>query len=413
MLLVPRGGVVRYIRIFLLAGAALSAQPAFAADTLKFGPPPAWVIPQKIPDKSTKAANAPYALLLTDGQVQLEPGKMTSFAEIAIKLQSPEGLSAGNIAFPWNPAFDTVTVNRLHILRGGKVIDVLGAGQTFTIARRETNLDAATLDGTLTAALQPEGLQVGDVVDLALTIEHSDPTLKNHVEQDFAAWNALPIELGHVRISWPSSMKPVVRESQNLPPARQYVENGRHVFEITAQAIDPLIPPKSAPKRYLIGRLGELSDFQSWAELADLFKPLFQSAAVVPATGPLRNELETIRKQAHSPKERAELALQLVENRVRYVALAMGTGGLVPAPAETTWARRFGDCKAKTAGAEALGTHKVTAKVPLTVTLVTLRATEGKRTLALLLLGRAALAGARFARAALGAGTLRSAGFGR
>lgn len=340
---------MHYVRIVVLAGASLSAHAAFAADNLKFGPAPSWVVPQKIPDKSTKAANAPYAVLLTDEQVHLEPGKTISFGEIAIKLQSPDGLSAGNIAFPWNPAFDTVTVNKLHIIRDGKVIDVLGAGQTFTIARRETNLDAATLDGTLTAALQPEGLQVGDIVDIAMTNEHSDPTLKNHVEGDFAAWNALPIELSHVRISWPANMKPVVRESANLPAARQFLENGRHVFELTAQAIEPLITPKSAPMRYRIGRLGELSDFQSWADLADLFRPLFESAAVVPASGSLRDELETIRKQAHSPKERAELALQLVENRIRYVALAMGTGGLVPASAETTWARRFGDCKAKTA----------------------------------------------------------------
>ena len=43
------------------------------------------------------------------------------------------------------------------------------------------------------------------------------------------------------------------------------------------------------------------------------------------------------------------MALQLVEGRVRYVALLMGQGGYVPADAETTWSRRFGDCKAKTA----------------------------------------------------------------
>ena len=339
---------MRHVRILLLAGAALVARPAFAADTLKFGPAPAWVVPHTIPGKSTKAANAPAALLLTDHQAQLEPGKMTSFAEIAIKLQTPEGLSAGNIAFPWDPAFDTVTVNKIHIIRGGKVIDVLGSGQTFTIARRETNLDAATLDGTLTAALQPEDLQVGDIVDFAVTIEHSDPTLKNHVEGTFASWNALPIELAHVRINWPASMKVVTRESAAVPVGRQFTENGRDIFELTANAVEPPVPPKSAPVRYKIGRLGEVSDFQSWAELADLFRPLYQVAAVVPASGPLRDEVETIRKQAHTPKDRAQLALQLVENRVRYVWLAMGTGGLVPASAETTWSRRFGDCKAKT-----------------------------------------------------------------
>ena len=34
---------------------------------------------------------------------------------------------------------------------------------------------------------------------------------------------------------------------------------------------------------------------------------------------------------------------------MRYVAILMGSGGLVPADAELTWARRYGDCKGKTA----------------------------------------------------------------
>jgi tetratricopeptide (TPR) repeat protein len=335
--------------MIFLTGAALCARPALAADVLKFSPAPAWVVPQTIPDTATKAANAPAAILLSDQQIQLLPGKITSFAEVAVKLQTPEGLSAGNIAFPWNPAFDAVTVNKLHIIRGGKVIDVLAAGQTFTVARRETNLDAATLDGTLTAALQPEDLQAGDIVDFAVTIEHSDPTLKNHVESGFATWNSVPVELAHSRIVWPASMKLVTSLPQATSAGRQFTENGHDVFEITARALEPIVPPKSAPLRFRIGRLGEVSDFQSWADLADLFRPLFEAAAVVPSSGPLRDEVENIRREAHTPQERARLALQLVENRVRYVDLAMGTGGLVPASAAMTWARRFGDCKAKTA----------------------------------------------------------------
>jgi transglutaminase-like putative cysteine protease len=46
---------------------------------------------------------------------------------------------------------------------------------------------------------------------------------------------------------------------------------------------------------------------------------------------------------------RAEAALALVQDRVRYVALAMGAGGYVPADAAETWSRRYGDCKGKTA----------------------------------------------------------------
>lgn len=335
--------------VLLLAGAAFVGSPADAADKLSFGPAPTWVVAQAIPQKPTNATDAPAAILLHDGQIRFESGKITTFIEIAVRLQTPQGLSAGNIAFPWQPAFDTVTVNKLHIIRDGKVIDVLGSGQTFTIARRETNLDAATLDGTLTAALQPEGLQVGDIIDFAMTGEHVDPTLKGHVEASFADWNGLPVEFGHVRLSWPTTTKLITHQTSGMPIARQFTKDGFNVLELESKAIEPLILPKSAPIRYQIGRLGEASDFSNWGNLADLFRPLFRDAAIIPPTGDLRDELERIRKQGRTPKERTEFALQLVEKRVRYVALAMGTGGLVPASAETTWSRRFGDCKAKSA----------------------------------------------------------------
>ena len=37
-----------------------------------------------------------------------------------------------------------------------------------------------------------------------------------------------------------------------------------------------------------------------------------------------------------------------MQEKVRYVFLAMNGGGYRPAPAEVTWQRRFGDCKGKT-----------------------------------------------------------------
>ena len=330
-----------------VAGLAAPFAPAVAADKLQFGSPPSWVVPQTIPAVATKAADAPAAILLSDQQARLQPGKSTSYVEVAIKLQSAEGLSSGNIAFPWQPEFDTVTVNKVHIIRGGRVIDVLASGQTFSVARRETNLDAATLDGSLTAVLHPEDLQVSDVVDYAVTIEHADPVMKNHTEGVFAVWNGLPVELAHSRITWPSGIKLATRETAGVPPVHLFSEGGLNVLEITGKALEPIVLPKTAPSRFRIGRLGEATNFASWAELADLFAPLYRSAAVIPASGPLRDELEAIRKNSTDPKSRAEKALELVENRVRCVALEMGTGGYVPASAETTWSHRFGDCKAK------------------------------------------------------------------
>ena len=69
---------------------------------------------------------------------------------------------------------------------------------------------------------------------------------------------------------------------------------------------------------------------------------------MIPAAGAFWDDVEKIRRVADR-RQQVEQALALVQERVRYVALLMGEGGYVPASAESTWSRRFGDCKGKTA----------------------------------------------------------------
>jgi tetratricopeptide (TPR) repeat protein len=335
--------------VVLLAATALTAAlPAHAADALKFGPAPSWVVPQTIPSDAKKT-DAPVALLLEDEQIAFDPGKTTIYHDGALRIQNSQGLSAaGNIAVVWDPATETVTVNKFHIIRGGKVIDVLASGQTFTTLRRETNLDAATLDGTLTATMQPEDLQEGDIIELATTIERADPVLKAD-QATFASWGDTHIDSAHALISWPQSMKVTFKEWPGTPQARKSVRDGRDVLELSANNLDPVVPPSGAPLRFKITRFAEATNYQSWDQVSELMLPLFEKASVIPAAGPLHDEVEKIRAASKDPKTRAEQALALVENRVRYVALEMGQGGYVPASAETTWSRRFGDCKGKSA----------------------------------------------------------------
>ena len=205
------------------------------------------------------------------------------------------------------------------------------------------------LDGVLTANIQPEGLREGDVVVLATTSEHVDPVLKEHVETIFAPWGEAQIGLAHARLSWPAGVELKIAKTGDLPPAQQTARDGVKSYELVMRNAEPVIAPKGAPVRFKIGRLGEATDFRSWADAAKLMMPLYSTAAVVAPSGPLRDELEKIRKASTDPKVRAEQALRLVQERVRYVALLMGEGGYVPANADSTWSRRFGDCKAKTA----------------------------------------------------------------
>ena len=339
------------MRILLMALAATTALTslAYAGDKPIIGPAPTWVKPVQPAATSAKGDEAPMRILLSDQQIALEPGKQTLYTDIVLKIQTPQGLSAGNISFPWRPDTDELTVHKLLIRRGDQVIDVLASGQTFTVARRETNLESATLDGVLTANIQPEGLQVGDIIEFAASLTTSDPTLKGHVEQIAGTWNGYAAGRAHLRMQWPSTLKVKLQQNGALPALKPIKTGGTTQVELMLDNIDQVAVPRLAPARYGIGRRVEVTDFASWADLGALMAPLYQKAATLPAQGPLLAEVDRIRTASSDPKTRAQAALALVQDRVRYVALQMGTGGLVPADAETTWSRRFGDCKGKTA----------------------------------------------------------------
>lgn len=166
-----------------------SCGTAYAADKPVIGPAPAWVKPVALPIAPANADEAAVRVLLSDQQVAFEPGHRTAYWETRFKIQTPQGLATGNISLPWDPAIDVLTVHKLLIRRGDQIIDVLKSGQTFTVLRREKSLESAILDGVLTANIQPEGLQVGDILELAMSVSTSDPTLQGHVEQILGIWN--------------------------------------------------------------------------------------------------------------------------------------------------------------------------------------------------------------------------------
>jgi len=90
-------------------------------------------------------------------------------------------------------------------------------------------------------------------------------------------------------------------------------------------------------------------DAGSYGEISKLMAPLYVKASTIAPDSPIKAEADAIAARTSDPKTRAFLALQLVETKTRYFFIGMGEGGYVPAQADDTWARRFGDCKAKTA----------------------------------------------------------------
>jgi tetratricopeptide (TPR) repeat protein len=335
------------IAAVLAVAGGWSAQAWAQEQQVRLAPPAAWVQPAGTVKADTPDDGGAVRFLLMDSQVHFGPEGSSSYGETAVRIQTPQGLQAmSTVSVPWDPALGGLTMHKLQIIRGGEVIDLL-AKQKFTVLRRESNLEAQELDGVLTAVLQPEDLRVGDVVDMAYTVTAKDPALGGHVQWVVAAPN---IVVDDLRLRGGADQRTIYwRAGEDLDGLKPGVTGEGRLVSVSMKNVQPTLPPQGAPSRFLWGRFVQFSDFKSWAEVSAVMAPLYAKAATLGPSSSLQAEIARIKAASADPKARAEVALALVQDQVRYVALSMDDGGYVPAEADLTWKRRFGDCKGKTA----------------------------------------------------------------
>src|SRR5262249_5872249 len=98
-----------------------------------------------------------------------------------------------------------------------------------------------------------------------------------------------------------------------------------------------------APPWQMLARSLQVAEKGEWADIAALFAPHYR-ADILPEA--LRQEAEAIRTR-HPGDAAARMleALRLVRDRLRYVSLSLGEGGLIPRPVDQVWATGYGDCK--------------------------------------------------------------------
>jgi hypothetical protein len=289
-------------------------------------------------------------VLLDDHQSRLDPAGDAYYSRRVIKVLKPEGLAGiKSVNLIWSPDTESITLHTLKIIRDGKTIDLLANQADVLVLRRETNLEQASLDGRITATRQIDGLQTGDILDLSFTRTHADPVVQGHsFDGERMAFAGVAGRYRAV-VSWPKGQPVNWKATPGYGEPTVTEAGGRTTLTVDKTEVLAPKPPIGAPLRFRrVGQM-EASSFQSWNEISKLMAPLYAKASTISKDSPIKAEADAIAAQTKDPKARAFAALQLVEDKTRYFFIGMGEGGYVPANADDTWARRFGDCKAKTA----------------------------------------------------------------
>jgi hypothetical protein len=296
-------------RILWACAFAFWAGAACASEKLEFGPAGAWVKPAIVAVQPSDAANTVAASrALSDIQIQITPDGADVYADGAVRIRTAQGLAAGGVALTWRPDTESVTVHQVRILRGDQVIDVLAKGQTFTVLRRETNMERAMLDGMLTATLQPEDLRVGDVIEYAYTRARRDPVMHGLTGLTVGIQTGPKTEHLRMRAVWPKSAAVRWRQTPGLSAAKVVETDSGTELIVDMMDAERLKAPKGAPSRYAYRSILELSQFTNWGEAAALMAPLYRKAATLAADSPVKAEAAKIR--AASPDQKVQASMR-------------------------------------------------------------------------------------------------------
>jgi tetratricopeptide (TPR) repeat protein len=339
--------------LLLIALASIS-EPAHAGDKPLYQPLPDWVTPIPIDSAASSDATQPQQRVI-DTQTRIDHGTVWAYFDNAVRIDTPEALTrVGTVTATWAPDHGDLIIHAITILRGAQRIDVLAGGSRFQVLRREAELESLQLNGLLTATMLVEGLRVGDVLDVRMSVTQHDPVLAGHGNAA-ALLVAQPVSLGFGRarvlwrdgdaIRWKSCLTGV------SPDQATHSSAGWHELSVTLPVVKQPDSAPRAPGRYARPSLIELSDFADWAEVSRTMAPLYRTdsaAAAIKQGGDLDQEVARIAAASADPRRRTAMALQLVQDKIRYFAVSMEGGNLVPQTPEQTWSLRYGDCKAKT-----------------------------------------------------------------
>lgn len=292
---------------------ALLAGTAHAGDQPLYKPAPDWVQPAPAIDIKAVTADDPMVLRI-DQQQRLQGDEVWAYSDMMLHIASPEILTqAGTVQFPWEPTNGDLIVHSVEILRGGETIDLLKAGQKFTVLRREQMLERAQMNGLLTATMAVEGLRVGDVLRVVVSTVRRDPALGGRL-QTMAPLIAAPspVKYGHLRVIWPEGMK-VNFKAQYLPDTFVPIKNGAfREIGVLMPFPEPTAMPSDAPLRFRPLPLFEATTFANWEEVSRTMAPLYKTNGAIAPDGPLAAEVAKIAAASSDPRTRAAMALQLV-----------------------------------------------------------------------------------------------------
>jgi hypothetical protein len=303
---------------------------------------------QAVPASWTAKAGADpdtrWRYWLVDDQIDLRGPEPERYADVAYEALAADLLGqAGKFEIAFNPDFQTLTVHRVEIRRDGVWSSRL-VPEKITLARREAEFERDLTNGAVSALIVLDDVRQRDVVRIAYTLRGENPILAGMTHQALTfAWTD-PIHARMARVLFKPATRVASTEHGAVPKAQIERDANALIYRYLAQDIGAIPAEDAYPNWYEPYPKVWLAVQRRWSEVAAWARALYPPPAELSAD---LNERIAQWRALPSDAEKIAVALQAVQDEVRYFGQELGENTHRPAEPRDTWQRRYGDCKDK------------------------------------------------------------------
>lgn len=333
--------------LFLLLFLTPIQAPA-AEGTAHWGTTPAFTVTHAIPEpnpKRLRQVEGGLYELLYDTQVRLDGPTETTYRRRAYKVIDRSGLEAGaQIEITFDPAYESLVLHHVRIIRDGRAIDVSGE-VNLDVIRKEEEIDNGILTGIKTALLRLPAVRVGDVIDAGWSWVSRPPLWPGHYFGAMQLEWSVPVGVTRYRVDLPAKSGLAVYRHRGAPGARRQLSHGRELLEWVFVDREPVVEDDDTPQWHRPWQRVALSTMPRWSAVAGWARPLYAGVDDFPAAW--AKEVDRIAQASRSSATRAVEALRLVQDSIRYTSLSIGAGSFRPRSPAQVVRQGWGDCKDK------------------------------------------------------------------
>lgn len=327
------GGLIhRFVFAVCLGAMALSAAPAVAqnvADYISIGAVEDWVVERKVPRKKFKLAKGRNETFhLVDHQLRMTRSDRSIYRRVVETLHTSAAVeSDSNLFIRFDPAFQTVVLHHLNIVRDGEIISRLDLeeGQLYRV---EKERDRLIYNHDLEFNLILYDVRVGDKIDYAYTVHGHNPAFGDHFVYSFTEQYSVPVQALHERLVVSDDLPVDVHYFSGGTGGDARQEDGWQEWSYSRKNAEAWVPESSLPSWHVPVPTTVFTSYSDWSQVAQHFTPFY--AVPDASSASIEAVAHDIMDEHKDDRDRVRAVLSFIQREIRYLGIEIGAGGYIP-----------------------------------------------------------------------------------